>query len=59
MLQSATDGPDMDACEGNIKCACCCSDYRFEDMVQVNFFGEVPCYLAFGFDLCVLCMMSV
>ncbi|KAG0607036.1 hypothetical protein M758_9G187900 [Ceratodon purpureus] len=34
-LQSGTD---IDACEdegpGDIECGCCCSDYRFEEMVQ-------------------------
>lgn len=43
-------GTHMDACEGeapaDIECGCCCSDYRFEEMVQVNPF-QSSMYSAF------------
>lgn len=51
-------GTDKDACEGeasgDIECGCCCSDYRFEEMVQVKSLSEVPSTMQFILVLCVL-----
>lgn len=48
-------GTDMDACEGeasgDIECGCCCSDYRFEELVQVKFLSEIPCTVNFHVSL--------
>ena len=47
-LQSGTG---TDACDGegsgDIECGCCCSDYRFEEIVQVILLSEVLCYRTF------------
>jgi len=57
-------GTHTDACEGeasaDIECGCCCSDYRFEEMVQVKLL-EVRCIMNFSLVLFVfyLCMVAM
>jgi hypothetical protein len=48
LVESATDMDAQGEAErsGDIECGCCSSDYHFQEMVQVTFFGEsavAPC----------------
>ena len=61
LVESRTDtdaqGEGAGPSEGpsDIECGCCCSDYRFEEMVQVRYFCNLQLFLVARLFMCPMC----